>query len=154
MSNLEETQSRQWSEWDRETLRTEMSLDVSGNKLTIRASVHDQEVARLDATIEGETLVVTDIEIPREIKISKKKGFLSKSTTTPGRGRGYGTLLIRALLAHARRHDFHEIVGGLSAEDLQENRYALEWYSRRGFITERVATPRVPGSVATIRFVL
>jgi len=154
MSNVDEPQSRQWSEWDRETLRTEMSLEVSGNKLTIRATAHDQEVAHLDATIDGETLIVTDIEIPREIKITKKKGFLSKTTVSPGRGRGYGTLLIRALLAHARRNDVHEIIGGLSAEDLQENRYALEWYSRRGFITERVATPHVPESVATIRFVL
>lgn len=154
MSNQDEPQSRQWSEWDRETLRTEMFLDVSGNKLAIRARAHDQDVAHLHATLDGETLVVTDIDIPREIKIVKKKGFLSKASTVSGRGRGYGTLLIRALLAHARRNDVHEIVGGVSAEDLQENRYALEWYSRRGFITERVATPLVPNSVATIRFVL
>jgi len=131
-----------------------MFLDVSGKNLTIRAKVNDQHVAQLEATLDGETLIVTDIDIPREVKIVKKKGFLAKATTLPGRGRGYGTLLIRALLAHARRNDVHEIVGGLSAEDLQENRYALEWYSRRGFITERTATPLVPNSVATIRFVL
>jgi len=131
-----------------------MFLDVSGNKLAIRARAHDQDVAHLHATLDGGTLVVTDIDIPREIKIVKKKGFLSKASLVPGRGRGYGTLLIRALLAYARRNDVHEIIGGLSTEDLLENRYALEWYSRRGFITERVATPLVPNSVATIRFVL
>lgn len=154
MSNQEEPQSRQWSEWDRETLRTEMSLDVADKKLLIRANVQDQEVGRLEGILKGETLVVTNIVIPKEVKITKKKGFLSKAAPTPGRGRGYGTLLIRALLTFARRCDMREITSGLTAEHLQENRYALEWYSRRGFIVEKVPNPDVPNSVSTIRFVL
>lgn len=154
MSNVEEPQSRQWTEWDRETVRTEMSLEVADKKLVIKTKIQDQETGRLEAKLEGETLIVTDIVIPKEVKITKKKGFLSKATPVPGRGRGYGTLLIRALLAFARRNELHEIIGGLSAEDLQENRYALEWYSRRGFITEKGPVAKIPGSVAGIRFLL
>ena len=154
MSNVEEPQSRQWTEWDRETLRTEMSLEAVDKKLVITTKIQDQETGRLEAKLDGETLIVTDIVIPKEVKITKKKGFLSKATSVPGRGRGYGTLLIRALLAYARRNELHEIIGGLSAEDLQENRYALEWYSRRGFITEKGPVAKIPGSVAGIRFLL
>jgi GNAT superfamily N-acetyltransferase len=154
MSNLDEPQSRQWSEWDRETTRTEMSLEVHDNQLVIRATVSGQEVGRLQATLLGKSLVVTEIYIPKEVKISKRKGLFSKAAAVSGRGRGYGTLLVRALLAYARRNDAQDIVGGLRAEDLQENRYALEWYSRRGFITERVPTSAIPDSVATIRFLL
>jgi len=72
----------------------------------------------------------------------------------PGRGRGYGSMLIRALLAYARRNGIREIIGGVSAEELAQNRYVLEWYSKRGFIVERSASPQVPGSVATMRIMV
>lgn len=153
MSNLSGPVSRTWPEWDRETVKTEMHLESDGENLTIRAVADDQDVARLKARRDGDTLVITEIHVPVEITVAKK-GFFSKATTKPGRGRGYGSLLVRALLAHARQIDAAEVVGGLKASDLQENRFALEWYSRRGFITERSPDPRVPGSAATIRFVL
>jgi len=144
--------NRQWAEWDHETQRTEMTSVLSGNNLTLSASVQE-EVGRLEATIQGDIITITSINVQPQITL-KKKGFFQRAKTVSGRRRGYGTMLIRGLQNFARRNNMREILGGVTAADLENNRYLLEWYSRRGFIVERVPAKHVPKSVASIKMLL
>src|SRR4051812_48408348 len=115
---------RQWAEWDQETQRTEMSSSLSGTKLVISAALQE-EVARLEAEIQGEVIAITSLCVQPQITL-KKKGFFQRAKTVSGRRRGYGTMLIRALQNYARRNNMREILGGVTAADLEENRYLLE----------------------------
>ncbi|CAN5616645.1 hypothetical protein BH09VER1_BH09VER1_22310 [soil metagenome] len=144
--------NRQWPEWDHETQRTEMSSALAGSKLVISAVVQE-EVGRLEANIQGDVISINSICVQPKITL-KKKGFFQRAKTVSGRRRGYGTMLIRGLQNYARRNNLREIQGGVTAAELEANRYLLEWYSRRGFIVERVPAKHVPKSVASIKMLL
>jgi len=153
MSEPVEPESKRWPEWDRDALRTEMSLEASAKSVEIRVTLME-EVASLQADLSDGALIIRTIAVSPEISIPRKIAFFQTVKKVPGRGRGYGSMLIRALLAYARRNGIREIIGGVSAEELAQNRYVLEWYSKRGFIVERSASPQVPGSVATMRIMV
>ena len=143
-----------WPEWDRETAKVEVAWDSDDAGVSITVSQDEVIVGQLRAKLEDRVLIITELRVEPEISVKQKVGFFSRRSTVKGTGRGYGTMLIKALVAYARSRGFKMIVGGLTAEDLKRNRYALEWYSRRGFIVTRQPSPLVPGSAASMQMLI
>lgn len=149
-----EVANKKWPEWDRETVKVEIALDSDESGVTISVSLEDEPVAELRAKVEGTALIISELNVASQINIKKKIGFFSRKVAVTGLGRGYGTMLIKALVAFARNRGYKNIVGGLTEEDLKKNRYALEWYSHRGFIVARQPSPLVPGSTASMQMLI
>ena len=145
---------KRWPEWDRETAKVEVAWDSDDDGVSITVSLDDAPVGKLRAKREDQVLIISEIRIEPQITVKQKVGFFFRRSAAKGTGRGYGTMLIKALVAYARNRGFKMIVGGLTAEELKQNRFALEWYSRRGFIVARQPCPLIPGSAASMQMLI
>lgn len=135
-----------WNEWDRMTAKVDLHLIENGSQVRISAKLGNEEVARLEASAEGSILTVRELFVEPEITVTKPRLFFSAKSQVPGRRRGYGSMLVKAAVAHARLRKWKAIEGEVPAAVFAKDRFALEWFSHRGFIiTKDPAEPAGAG---------
>jgi hypothetical protein len=67
------------------------------------------------------------------------------------RGRGLGTLLLRALIAYVQGRGFQDIQGQVFQADVENTPYLLRWYQQQGFQLLPITESDPPDLVANLR---